>query len=146
MADRYIKHLQDYGESDENAEINDKRILELGPGSDLGLGLYLLSKNVKQYVAVDVNNLVETVPDGFYDKFFRHLQVKYSVDTTDLAEELAKTKDGNNDRLDYICRKDFDIVDALGGRKVDIVFSNAAFEHFDNIVNRRHYSGPQLSA
>src|SRR5262245_6591585 len=44
-----------------------KSVLELGPGSDLGIGLYLLSKGCLQYNACDVNNLVKSVPDGFYE-------------------------------------------------------------------------------
>jgi len=133
VADRYIKHLSDYVKNDEESRLDNKRVLELGPGSDLGLGLYLLSKEAKEYVAVDVNNLVKDVPGEFYSTFFKHLNDKYDVDTKDLEKELERTTKGDNNKLDYICRKDFDIVDALGERKVDIVFSNAAFEHFDDI-------------
>ena len=50
-----------------------------------------------------------------------------------LHEQLVKTQQGSNDRLNYICRDDFDIVKAVGLSKIDIIFSQASFEHFDDV-------------
>jgi SAM-dependent methyltransferase len=133
VVDKWITHLREYTMDDKLSTLNKKSILELGPGSDLGVGLYLLSKAAKEYIAIDVNNLIKSVPEKFYNVFFTYLKEKKHIDTSFLIEELNKTINGGNDKLNYICRKDFDIVNALGSRKVDIVFSNAAFEHFDNI-------------
>ena len=134
VVDRWIAMLQEYVGDDRISAINNKSILELGPGSDLGVGLYLLSKSIKEYVAIDVNNLVQNVPEKFYNIFFAYLKEKdHLLGISFLKEQLNKTNNGNNDKLDYICRKDFDIESALGSRKIDIVFSQAAFEHFDDI-------------
>jgi hypothetical protein len=133
VVDRWISHLQDYSMDDPLKTLINKRILELGPGSDLGVGLYILSKGAKEYISIDVYNLIEKVPDQFYNFFFTYLKEKKHIDPSYIIEELNKTKNGDNDKLNFIYRKDFDIISALGTSKVDIVFSNAAFEHFDNI-------------
>ena len=114
--------------------LNGKRVLELGPGSDLGVGLYLLSKGAGEYNAVDVNNLVQTVPQTFYEELFTYLKsMNDEIDELLLRGELDKTINGRNNKLNYVCRNDFNISSALDRRKVDVVFSQAAFEHFDNI-------------
>ena len=50
--------------NDENYA-KDKQILELGPGEDLGIGLYLLCKGIKKYNALDVFNLIKQTPANF---------------------------------------------------------------------------------
>lgn len=130
---KWTKHLARYtGESQSNP-FHNKTILELGPGSDLGVGLYLLSKSAKEYHAVDVYNLVETTPAEFYSFFFTHLAAKENIELSAQMDELRKTKDGNSQRLNYHWSPDFNIAKALGNRRVDLILSNAAFEHFDNI-------------
>ena len=125
----WINHLKEYAPA---YTIQNKHILELGPGSDLGVGLYLLSKSAKKYTAVDVYDLASTVSPEFYNTFFTSLQEKEQIDTASLEEELHKTCHHNNDKLNYICRPDFNFTDTIGDDKVDIIFSNAAFEHFSD--------------
>jgi len=133
IVDGWMTNLNHYV-AENKLSIKNKHILELGPGSDLGIGLYLLSKSVKKYTAVDVYDLVSLVPNQFYDAFFSYLKEQEEYDNVaSLREELDKTKKGCGAKLNYVCRKDFDIVKALNGDKVDIVFSNASFEHFDDI-------------
>ncbi len=134
VVDTWIDVLTSYDKNLNENDLKDKRVLELGPGSDLGVGLYLLSKKVKEYIAVDVNNLMQDVPQQFYNHFFTTLKNHRSTQDIDfLKEELDKTQQGKNDKLDYIVNKNFDIVKALDSRQVDYIFSQAAFEHFDNI-------------
>lgn len=40
---------------------------------------------------------------------------------------------GVSTRLNYVVRADFDLTKAMGDRRVDIVFSQAAFEHFEDV-------------
>jgi hypothetical protein len=108
-----------------------RRVLELGPGSDLGVGLILLSVGAQQYNAVDANNLVASVPADFYRNLFQRLKSKGNVSA--LETELDLLNSGRPDRLNYVSRGDFDLVTALGERRVDIIFSQAAFEHFEDI-------------
>ena len=129
IVNEWLKHLKEYAPS---YSIQNKHILELGPGSDLGVGLYLLSKSAKKYTAVDVYDLATNVSPKFYDAFFTYLQEKEQIDTTLLEEELLKTRICNNDKLNYVCCPDFNFTDSIGTEKVDVIFSNAAFEHFSN--------------
>ena len=134
VVDIWVERLQEYISSDNADILKGKRILELGPGSDLGVGLYLLSKNVAEYNAIDVNDLVQSVPKEFYVSFISHLKKNNSdIDESFLKNELENTREGNNNKLNFVCREDFDIVNALDSREIDIIFSQAAFEHFDDI-------------
>jgi len=133
IVDGWLTNLKKYTNDDSMDLLLNKSILELGPGSDLGVGLYILSKSAKDYNAIDINNLIKNTPEQFYTAFFKYLKGKKNTDVENLKLELSKTQKGNNERLNYIYNKKFDIVKALGASKIDIVFSNAAFEHFDNI-------------
>ncbi len=130
VVDNWLTKLHEYN----GGKIKGKNILELGPGADLGVGLYLLHKGAYRYNAIDVNNLVASVPGGFYNHFFDYL---YSVNPGSeidiLRNQLKLTQENRNDKLNYICRNDFDITSAIKPKSVDIIFSQAAFEHFDNI-------------
>ncbi len=134
VVDRYISNLHTYTGEEPSLVLKGKRVLELGPGSDLGVGLYLLAQGARAYNAVDVFNLVENVPDDFYQVFMNTLWQKVEdLDARMLWDELEKAQQGAGDRLNYVCQPDFNIVKALGTRKVDLILSNAAFEHFENI-------------
>jgi SAM-dependent methyltransferase len=111
-----------------------KHVLELGPGSDLGSGLTILSYGAQSYTAIDVNNLIENVPMQFYDCLLDRLQKENpGIDTNLLKRELYEQRQGMSDRLKFHCRPDFNVLEAVGKGKVDIVFSQAAFEHFDDV-------------
>jgi len=132
IVNKWLFYLSRYSR---DVQIEDKVVLELGPGADLGVGLYLLFKGVSQYNAVDVNNLIEDVPQDFYNYFFRRLENFYLHGKQDigfLRSQLKLTIGNMGDRLNYICRKDFSLSD-LEKKSVDLVFSQAAFEHFDNV-------------
>ena len=132
VVEDWLSHLQKYTRSDYS--IAGKNILELGPGSDLGTGVYLLSKGCSQYTACDVNNLIKSTPDSFYEQLFEKLEGTGSqADIDFLKRQLKETKAGNPSRLSYVVRNDFDIISALGESTVELVFSQAAFEHFDDI-------------
>ncbi len=115
-------------------EISGKNILELGPGQDLGIGLILLSRGACKYNAIDANNLLAQSSGKFYKALFHRLENdglnKSSLD--ELPDQLERTQSGRADRLNYICRKDFDL-SVLDGEGVDFVFSQASFEHFDEV-------------
>jgi hypothetical protein len=130
VVDDWLKQLKIYTSYD---SVGNKTVLELGPGSDLGNGLYLLAEGAQKYFAVDVYDLESKTPKIFYDTFFDYLKNNKKIDIAPLIDEFNKTKSGKSHRLNYVCRKDFDIAQAVGDDKIDFVFSNAAFEHFDDV-------------
>lgn len=111
VADGLLTHLQRYGGSVQGAHV-----LELGPGSDLGIGLYLLGKGAASYTAFDRHNLADRVPQEFYARFTERLKIPAQFD-----------------RIRYVAREDFDVATAIEPRSIDVVLSNAAFEHFDDV-------------
>ena len=131
IVEDWLKHLKEYAPA---YSIADRHILELGPGSDLGVGLFLLSKSAKKYTAVDIYDLASKVSPAFYDAFFTRLQEEKAAPAliAELREELRKTQQHDNGKLNYVCRSDFNFVDSIGDDRVDVIFSNAAFEHFSD--------------
>lgn len=132
---RVVKRWMDYLELYEKgaSEFFKKDILELGPGADLGIGLISLAEGARSYNALDVHNLVAAVPSAFYEALFFQLSkdpyLKNNV--TFLKNELEKFIDGENDRLNYLVRKDFDL-SVFGEKKIDLFVSNSAFQQFDD--------------
>lgn len=132
VVDRWLSHLETYTNC--RTFLEGKTILELGPGSDLGIGLYLLAKGAAQYKAFDVNDLMKNTPYSFYEAFLEKLSRMNSDVSKDLLiKELLKAQQGDSKRVSYIVRGDFNLASAFRDRTIDIVFSQAAFEHFDNI-------------
>ncbi len=132
VVDLWLSHLQHY--THQPNALFGKNVLELGPGSDLGIGLYLLAKGCAQYNACDVNALMKSTPDSFYEQFFEYLtQLDSAVNSVALQAQLTAMQQGKPSQLNYVVRNDFDIVAAFGESSMDLVFSQAAFEHFDDI-------------
>lgn len=131
VVNSWLKHLGAY--INNSNYLFGKNILELGPGADLGVGLILLAKGAKKYNAVDVNNLVKNTPSELYSHLFDKIQQEIPVAKINfLTEQLSFTKQEKNDCLNYLCKKDFDL-SILQEEKIDLVFSQAAFEHFNDI-------------
>ena len=132
VLDQWLVHLANYTGS--NGYLRGKCVLELGPGSDLGIGILLLSKGAAKYNACDVHDLARNVPDSFYQALFRRLKgVDARADIERLARSLRGAMCGESGELNYVVRDDFDFVAAFGDRTIDLVFSQAAFEHFDDV-------------
>jgi hypothetical protein len=109
-------------------------VLELGPGSDLGTGIYLLSMGAERYNACDVNDLMKGTPDLFYQLFFeRSKRINSQANIESLKEQLDNAKTRSPSRLNLVVRDDFDLIPAFGASTIDLVFSQAAFEHLDDM-------------
>jgi hypothetical protein len=118
-----------------DSSIVGRNVLELGPGSDLGVGLLLLAKGAARYNACDVNNLMARTPQSFYDALFEWLPSQaVDADTVrQLRTELERQRSGARSLLNYVVTPDFNLVTGVGRGTIDLVFSQAAFEHFDDI-------------
>lgn len=124
-----------------------RRVLELGPGADLGVGLLLLHLGVARYDALDVHRLAASAPPAFYDRLLARLEIPTGLppeleadrpaadaggERPELERQLALALRGDGDRLHYVCRPEFDPA-VFGDRTIDLVVSQAAFEHFDDV-------------
>ena len=131
------RRLRDYLGRDH--ELAGQRVLELGPGADLGVGLHLLQLGAARYDAFDVHNLAVAAPRAFYDRLLARLQeiersgTDMRIDRTEFERQLDRALRGEGDRLHYVCRPDFDLA-VFGERTIDLVVSQAAFEHFDDVA------------
>lgn len=101
----------------QDVDVYGQRVLEIGPGSDLGVGLYLLTKGAASYVGFDKHPLAQTVPNQFYERF----------------RDLHGTELPPQPNLSYVVREDFDLSLAMQPGTIDLVLSNAAFEHVDDV-------------
>lgn len=132
VVEDWLAHLRQYGGN--RLSLTERNVLELGPGSDLGIGLLLLAKGARSYNACDVNDLVKKVPDGFYRAFLARVErTESDADLARLRRALGAARSGSADGINYVVRDDFDLVKAFGRESMDFVFSQAAFEHFDDI-------------
>lgn len=130
IVERWNDYLCNYLK--ESNPFKNKIVLELGVGPDLGTGLLLLAKGAKKYIALDVNNLAGSVPVEFYGKLFEKLNNnnnEYHV--AYLKDQLEKFKRGEVSQIAYIVDKNFRISKIK--EPVDIVISQVAFEHFDDV-------------
>jgi SAM-dependent methyltransferase len=111
-------------------------VLELGPGADLGVGLALRRLGCSHYKALDAVELVRSVPLSFYQALFQRLEADLAGPTpiSELSADLECWQWGRGDRLNHVVREDFD-PGIFGEREVDLVVSQAAFEHFDDVGN-----------
>jgi SAM-dependent methyltransferase len=110
------------------------RVLELGPGADLGVGTALLALGAASYTAVDVNRLVDGVVPGFHERLLERLRAKQPESSLKLAgvlEEVNRAAGGEGQRLRYVYLPSFDL-SILGAGSIDLVVSHAAIEHFDD--------------
>ncbi len=109
------------------APLEGKVVLELGPGADLGVGLILLSRGVARYHAVDIHDLASRAPWDLYETLLGRLG-----DDGSLRREIELARAGRGGRLELMHSPGFDL-SALEGKGIDLVFSNAALEHFDDL-------------
>ncbi len=131
VVSRWHDYLKKYDETDE--VFKGKKILELGPGSDLGVGVLLLAEEAEKYCTMDVHNLIKSTPPEIYEHLFEHLK-NVAIDENlvkEIKHQLQLTQKHKNDRLNYQVTKDFDL-SIFTENDFDLVVSNAAFQQFDN--------------
>lgn len=132
---RVLRRWKDYLEEYEvgAGQLKGKNLLELGPGADLGIGLISLAAGAESYHALDIHNLVRLAPDAFYESLFDGLKndPNLKAEISFLREQLKLNQEDKSDRLNYVCRKDFDI-SVFAGADIDLVVSNSAIQQFDD--------------
>ncbi|MBS0419051.1 MAG: class I SAM-dependent methyltransferase [Proteobacteria bacterium] len=94
----------------QHVDVQGKRVLELGPGSDLGVGILLVQAGARGYVGVDRNPLV-----------------------SERSAAVHAALGGVVEGVRYEVVPDFQFAAKLGQGEFDVIVSNAAFEHFDDV-------------
>ena len=111
--------------------LRDKTVLELGPGADLGMGLLFALEGVRQYKAIDAHDLVHSAPRDFYAV----LAAEYATVSAHLTSispfAMNDLMTFRSRRLQFLHSPSFDL-SILEESSVDLAFSQAAFEHFDD--------------
>jgi SAM-dependent methyltransferase len=132
VVDEWLTHLAAYTRG--AGTLQDMNVLELGPGSDLGVGTYLLAKGAATYNACDVNDLARHAPEGFYTALIERIRAADpGADVPMLQAQIRAARAGTPSRLKLIVRDDFNLLAAFAANSMDLVFSQAAFEHFDDV-------------
>jgi len=132
VVDEWLAHLAAY--SSGAYSLRGRNVLELGPGSDLGVGAYLLAKGAATYNACDVNDLARHAPLGFYTTLIERICAAVpGTDASMLQMQIEAARAGTPSRLKLVVRDDFDLLAAFAPNSMDVVFSQAAFEHFDDV-------------
>lgn len=132
VVEQWLSYLKEYTQRTDT--VVGKNILELGPGSDLGIGIYLLAMGGSKYNGFDVNNLMKSTPNSFYEQLFARLDtINRDTDIHFLKTQLNERLRGNPSRLNYVVSNDFNLASAFGKSTIDLVLSQATFEHFDDV-------------
>jgi SAM-dependent methyltransferase len=130
VVEGWMRSYREY--APERASVEGKTVLELGPGPDLGIGLILLAMGAAKYIAMDAHPLAFRTPRGFYDLLFVRLKERFpSADIAELERQLDGCLAGSPQRLVYVVDPKFRIGQLRD--EVDVVFSQAAFEHFADV-------------
>lgn len=129
IAEGWAQNLRNY--SGEAKPLNDKVVLELGVGPDLGTGTVLLAMGARKYFALDVNNLAALASEKFYKRLCIRISRNSDFNVDFAQEQIEKYRQGFDSKLRYIVDKEFRISEVP--EEIDIVVSHAAFEHFDDI-------------
>jgi SAM-dependent methyltransferase len=123
----WLTELKNYDHSDAVANLN---ILELGPGSDLGVALNFLSLGANEYFALDKFPLIDQAPNALYQKLIDKIS-KNETQKKYLQQEVALFAKNQSGKIHYVQDQNFSLKHFLD-KKIDLVVSQAAFEHFDN--------------
>ena len=123
----WIKQLKEYSKNSNIANLN---ILELGPGSDLGVGFIFIANEANDYFALDKFKLITQATNELYQQ----LILKIATNETQkkyLEKELQLFKDNQSGKIHYIQDNNFSL-QHFADKKINLIVSQAAFEHFTN--------------
>ncbi|MFH1957598.1 MAG: methyltransferase domain-containing protein [bacterium] len=126
--EKWRRYLREYSES--KLVFENKDILELGPGPDLGTGVILLAFGARSYTAFDKFRLIRQTPLLFYKILLEKLKnYPFFERAKNAVEKISNGEFSGN--FMYISDRQYNIDMHLSGR-YDLVISQAVMEHLDN--------------
>jgi hypothetical protein len=114
-----------------HSNISNKVILEIGPGPDLGTGLILISRGAGKYIAIDNKKLTNLTSKNFYIKLIKKLEER-NESKENLLLEMARFEKNKSKKISYFQIQNDDFF-CLKNSNIDIIFSQAVFEHFVDV-------------
>jgi SAM-dependent methyltransferase len=142
----FNEYFQDY--IDHAGGFPQIRIMELGPGTNLAVGLYFLLAGAAQYVAVDALAAFPERPKEFYQQVIAEIKKRprligrSSIKDSEIDSilQIGETCVWNSQRLQYLTPVFAEKI-PIDDASFDYIFSNASFEHFENpdVVIREVY-------
>lgn len=128
VVNRWRGALEEY--LGEGAVFSAKRVFEIGPGADLGVGLMLLAEEGAQsYSAIDINNLITQAPRNLYEDLFASMR---RLDSRVARQAFEDFIAGHTGKIRYVHDSKFSFSDFNDG-SFDRVVSNAALEHVNDV-------------
>ncbi len=129
---RWADYMEKYKKG--SSSLTGKNILELGPGSDLGVGLISLAHGAASYHSLDVHHLIDSAPKELYDHIFKtFLTLGYDQNRVEhLKTQLTLFQNKEKTELNYTCDPDFNI-SLFKDKGIDLIVSNSAFQQFTNV-------------
>lgn len=112
-----------------------QNILELGPGSDLGIASILLAKGAEKYYAYDIHDLVQYSRQEFYTHLFQRISSEIGYKNISESELHNLVKNYSNTgcgKINYICKNNIDFAEIADG-EITLVVSQAALEHYSDL-------------
>lgn len=134
VVDNFSKYLRKYLKKD--FDFKNKSFLEIGPGSDFGTGLFVISRGASSYVGVDRFKLLN-FNNNFYDELENSLDYEKKKNVkkiiANIKESINANKRGeiNLSNFKYL-NEAFENISGRITEKVDVIFSQAALEHVYN--------------
>ncbi|NNM34430.1 MAG: methyltransferase domain-containing protein [Gemmatimonadetes bacterium] len=133
VVENWLRHLEHY--LDEEVDLAGKRVLEIGPGPDLGTGLNLLARGAAAYVAVDKHPLLGKHATSVHRALLGVIAEDLELDQERVTElrKIVDERTGDPDGpLAYHHLPEFDL-SVLPEQSADLVLSHSAFEHLDDV-------------
>jgi len=113
--------------------LKNKNILEIGPGQDIGVVLVLMGLGAKKSYLVDpfFYNWNDELHCDYYMELLKKVTVEFPNYQFDALKQVCKIKSYNLPNL-FILKSGLEQVENIPNKEIDISFSNACFEHFNN--------------
>jgi hypothetical protein len=130
IVEDYRRHAHLCGQQ---IDLAGRRVLELGPGLTLGTGVLLAGLGIASYHAIDAFALAQLTPGAFYLALAEHARLP-GLDLKRVRAAAESIASGGTDLITYSFDREFNLRNLLGTRVFDLIVSNAAFEHFDDVT------------